>query len=221
MKDYRNYHNISIGNKIEHDGNLIFETSLNGVEGKNVIIDGLKTKALITSKYNNKFGELKYILARQNEVNRGSLVTYNDEHWLVTTIPNNNGVFKKGEIQLCSATFPLKEDDKKIFIGVDDLKRPVYDIIPGKIVDIPCVVSMNEATIAIADTNKPINLLNNVVYITIPYTESESIGYDKEFEMYGSIYRIIRIDISKSINKVGLTKITAEVKGFKKGGNNE
>lgn len=215
MKDYSNYHDINIGNKLEHDGNLIFEASLNGIEGKNVIIDELETKAVITTKYSNKFGELKYIFARPNEINRGSLVTCDNENWLVTTIPNNNGVFKKGEIQLCNSTFPIQTDETSILL-TDDEGNPILDIyndeqfiaIGGEPIDVPCIVETSYST---KDDNVQLPLPDNSIKVTIQYNNSSCIALNYEFEMYDETYKISHIDKSKVINEVGLLIITAKV----------
>lgn len=215
LDDKGNNKTEALFNKTKFIINNKFDTSPSFTVVK---VNDIDTDSIVNNE--TKYNEKSIIFRPDTLFDIGSVVEYKNRKYLLMSFIDDE-IYPKGEIQLCNSTFPIKEKDKKIFIGYDDLKRPVYETIYGETVDIPCVVSMNEATISIADTNKPINLLNNIVYITIPYTESESIGYDKEFEMYSSIYRIIRIDISKSINKVGLTKITAEVKGFKKGDNNE
>lgn len=162
--------------------------------------------------------EKKSIIFRPDSViDIGSIIEYKNKNYLLISFTDDE-ISPNGIIQLCTQLFPIKEKGQKILIGRDELNRPVYESNDDKVINIPCIVKMNEATIAIADVNKPINLLNNVLYITIPYTESESIDYDQEFEMYNAIYRIIRIDTSKSINKIGLMKLTAEMKGFHKGG---
>ena len=215
MKDYSNYHNVDIKTKVEHDTNLIFEKSLNGFEGKDVTIDTLLTKAIITSKYNSKFGELKYIFARKNEINRGSLVNYNNENWLVTSIPNDNGIFKKAEIQLCNSTFPIKTDETSILLTDAD-GNPILDrfgdeqFIPsgGELISIPCIVETNYYN---KDNNVQLSLPDNSIKITIQYNNSSCIKLNYGFDMYGSKYKIAHIDYSKVINNVGLLIITAKV----------
>lgn len=180
-----------------------------------VKVNDVETDSIVNNM--TKYNEKSVIFRPDTVINIGSVVDYKDKKYLLMSFIDDE-IYPKGEIQLCNSTFPIKEKGQKILIGRDELNRPVYESDNDKVINIPCIVKMNEATIAIADVNKPINLLNNVLYITIPYTESESIDYDQEFEMYNAIYRIIRIDTSKSINKIGLMKLTAEMKGFHKGG---
>lgn len=215
MKDYSNYHDINIVTKIEHDANLIFESSLNGIEGKDVVINDLQTKAVITSKYNNKIGELKYIFARHNEINRGSLINYDNEYWLVTTIPNNNGVFKKGEIQLCNSTFPIQTDKTSILL-TDEQGNPILNIYGdeqfiisgGEPINIPCIVETSYST---KDNNIQLPLPDNSIKVIIQYNNSPKLKLNYEFEMYGEKYTIVHIDRSKVINGIGLLIITAKV----------
>lgn len=151
----------------------------------------------------------KFIFVPDTVVNLGDYVTQDTLVYLLTG-KDTNDITPQFIGDFCSAEFPVKYADQKIEIGTDNLGRPIYDIIPGEIKELPCVVKMNNASTAIADTNEPINLLDNQVVVTIPYTEAPSIKYNEKFELYNDLYRIIRIDPSSSINKVGILHITGQ-----------
>ncbi|UUV25860.1 MULTISPECIES: hypothetical protein [Lysinibacillus] len=210
MKDYSNYHNINTGDKITHDALLLLNKTLDSYASYEVVVNYDKsTKILMNQKWDAD-GEAVKIIGHIADIERGNLIEHNGEYWLVVTKPEDNRIYRKAEARLCSAEFPVKYADQKVEISKDDLGRPVYKIIEGEVKMLPCVPKMNDASTSIADTNNPINLLDNQVMITIPYTEAPSIKYNEKFKLFNDTYRIIRIDPSKSINKVGVLRITGE-----------
>lgn len=213
MKDYSNYHNINTGDKITHDGLLLLNKTLNGYASYEVVINYEKPAKILMNQKWDADGDGMKVIGHIVDIERGNLIEYGNEYWLVITKPEDNRIYRKAEVRFCSATFPVKLEDKKIQVGIDSLGRPVYDIIPGEIIQVPCVVKMNTASTAIADSNEPVNLLANQVMITIPYTEAPSIELNEQFILYNETYRIIRIDPSSSINKVGILRITGEREG--------
>lgn len=210
MRDFSNFHRIDVAKKIENDSLFLLERSLNGYSSYDVKINNDKfAKVLMNQKWDAD-GEAMKIIGHIVDIERGNLIEYNNEFWLVVTKPEDNRVYRKAEIRLCSAHFPIIVEGKKVLIGYDNLGRPVYDEGETIEVNVPCVVKMNDASTAIASTNEPINTLDNQIKITIPYTEASSIQYNERFVIYGDIYRIIRIDPSDSINGVGVLHITGE-----------
>ena len=213
MRDFSNYHRINVDKKIKHDSLFLLNRSLNGYSAYDVKINYDKLAKVLMNQKWDADGEGMKVIGHLVDIERGNLIEYSDEYWLVVTKPEDNRIYRKAEVRLCSATFPVKLEDKKIFIGYDNLGRPVYDIVAGEIVNVPCVVKMNDASTAIADVNEPVNLLANQVMVTIPYTEAPSIELNEQFNLYNETYRIIRIDPSSSINKVGILRITGEREG--------
>lgn len=210
MRDFSNYHKLDVSKKIEHDSLFLLNKALNGYSSYEVVVNYEKsTKILMNQKWDAD-GEAVKIIGHIADIERGNLIEHNGEYWLVVTKPEDNRIYRKAEARLCSTEFPVKYADQKVEIGKDDLGRPVYDIIEGEVKMLPCVPKMNDASTSIADTNNPINLLDNQVMITIPYTEAPSIKYNEKFKLFNDTYRIIRIDPSKSINKVGVLRITGE-----------
>lgn len=224
MKDYRGYTGVNTKEKIKRDAEMMLEKSLcdpfastecivapNGDFSKQ-----FTTNIQVFQRYDSDGNSVK-VIGRISEVERGNYLLFKDETWLITSKPEDNGVFRKAVAELCSNKLPLKENDKTVIVDVDKLNRPVTEIIKGQVVELPCVVSISDASRAIAEVNNPINLLSNILYLTIPYRESVSIKYDKIFTLYNDQYRIIRIDSTDSINGIGIVKITGERVG--KGGN--
>lgn len=208
MKDYRCYHNYKIKDKITNDAFYILERTLKGYAGYDVIInDEKETRVLIYQKYDSD-GESYKIVGHIEDIERGNLVTYLNDYWLIVNKPENNRVYNKSEIRLCTATFPIVTLGEELIIGYDKLNRPIYGDREDIIDQIPCVVNYNSR--ANADVNEPINLLHDQIKITIQYTESPSLQYNERFNIYNDEYRIIRIDYTDSINKVGIIHITGE-----------
>ena len=223
MKDHSNYHKIDISQKIENDALFMLEKSLNGYGSYEVVINGEKTTKVLMYQGHDSDGEEMKVIGRIQDIERGNLLQYKNDIWLVITKPEFNRIYNKAEIRLCSTTFPVKDKDQEVLVGYDKLNRPIYETIKGAIIQVPCVVEMNTSSVAIAEANRPINNLDNKVVVTIPYRESPSIAHDEKFDLYGLSYRIIRIDPSKSTNGVGILLITGEATGKAEGnvGNDE
>ena len=217
MRSFKGYTNVNTTEKIYRDATNMLEKSLNNpfvssqctIAPNGDMNNTFDTNVQIYQKWDSD-GEAVKVIGRVNEIERGNYVYYDNQIWLVTTKPEDNGIYRKAEMQLCSAKFPIKENDKITVIGKDDLGRPIKEVTSGEIIMMPCVPKMNDASTAIAETNTAINKLANIITITIPYKEAPSIAHDEIFIMFNEQYRIIRIDPSKSIESIGILKITGE-----------
>lgn len=177
-------------------------------------LDKTVTHFCIT-KDKDTYKKRKFVFVPDTKVDLGHYVTQGELTYLLTT-RDTNEITPQFLGEFCSAEFPVKYADEKKFLGYDDLDRPVYEIIPGEVTRLPCVPKMNDASTAIADVNEPVNLLANQVMVVIPYTKAPSIELNEQFDLYNETYRIIRIDESNSINKVGTLRITGEREGRNK-----
>ena len=210
MKNYRGYHNYNIREKIHNDALFILQRTLDGYASYEVTVNGTKnTDVLLYQKWDAD-GEAYKIVGYPEDIERGNLIVHDNETWLIATKPETNRVYRKAEMKLCTAVFPIVTKGTEVLLGYDDIGRPVYEYTNDTAVNVPCVVKMNDASTAIADTNKAANLLDNQVMVTIPYQESPSIEYNERFELYRDTYRIIRINPADSINGVGILHITGE-----------
>lgn len=220
MKDYKGYTRVNTTCKIKNDANYMLERSLNGYTYTECLIspNGDESKKFLThiqvfQKYDAD-GEAVKIIGRIGEIERGNYIMYDNQTWLVVTKPEDNGTYRKAEARLCPTSLPIKDNDKTVIVGFDEFERPIEEVIEGQVVLLPCVPKPNDASVSIADINEPINELANIITVTIPYRESPSIQYDKRLSLYKDSYRIIRIDESKSINGIGILKITGERMGI-------
>jgi hypothetical protein len=208
MKDYSNYHDIDVKAKIEHDGNLIFESSLNGVSGRDILINDVSTRGIITSKFNSDDGQIKYIMGRNEELFRGSVVDYENMKWLVTSIPHFNGVYKKAEITICNNTITLLTQECTV-VGQNDFGEDIVVCNPSEIIDLPCIVE--RSTVA-SNTERAINLPEGKANVTIPFTVNDSIKIGQSIDLYAEKYEIQDIDYTKSLGETGLMILNVEKK---------
>lgn len=160
--------------------------------------------------------ERKFIFVPDTPVDVGTYVRMGSLIYLLTT-KYTNEITPTFEGKQCTAHFPVITKGSEIIIDYDDMGRPVTETQGDTVLNLPCILKMNDASTAIADTNEPINLLDNQVMVTIPYHESPSIEYNESFDLFKDRYRIIRINPSDSINGVGVLHITGEREGSRGG----
>lgn len=204
MRDYSNYHKVNAKEKLKRDGNLIFERALqNGYESYDVLIDGINQRVIIQSKFSDKDGDKRNILSKTNLINRGNQIVYENQDWLVISLPEDNGIYAKAVFQLCNTTLFIQPEP--IIIDYDKFARPIYDknVQP---IEIPCIA---ETSIVSNDLDNPINLPENKIKATLPYREF-TLG--EEISLYDDTYTITGIDKTKSIHKRGLITLTGERK---------
>jgi hypothetical protein len=166
-----------------------------------------------TSKYGVRVVETNNYLIREflflpdTKIKRGSIADFNNYKWLITDF-NENDLFAKAKGRQCNNYITLTTDTGEAeIIGYDELGRPVYGESTENEIIIPCVC---DTVIKNDDTERAINLPQEQMLVTIPYTEHEDLNYDKELILYGSHFKIIGIDDTESIDKVGLRRLTLE-----------
>jgi hypothetical protein len=206
MKNYSNYHGVNFNDKLINNGNLILEKTLT----HDVTIQGVPEKVLIYDKYRNDDGTVKNIVAKIGKLKRGYVVQFNNHDWIVVSLPENNVVYEKAIIKLCNNILTLKGTTTKTQVGTDHFGRPQYQETISQDILLPCIV---EKTIYTNNEDKPINLPDNQIRVTIPYTVHDDITEGKYFTMYEENYKIGGIDKTLSINGVGLMIIYGERSG--------
>lgn len=215
MKDYRNYHQADSNLKIERNGLEILEHSLDGFEGYDVLINNEKSsKILLYQKYDAE-GSHKKIIGKIEDIELGNLLYFKDFNWLVISFPEDNKIYRKAEIQLCNATFPIKYNKKKVLLRdengkviTDDFGKPEYTEAYEIEKDEPCVVE-NKLINTLSD-NDQIQLPNGQISIKLKYQQSDTIQLNYVFNMFNDNYKIIDIDYTKVINNVGIVIIRAK-----------
>lgn len=207
MKDYSNYHNANPNDKIFHDGNLMLEHSLDGFEGYDVTInETVETKVMIYNKYGAD-SDSKSIIGYPSDIERGNVVKVNADNWLVISYPEDNKIYRKAEMRLCNATFPIISDKTKVLIGRDDRGKPYYEDQYAINKQEPCIVESGNYK---ADNDQQLSLPNDTVSITLKYQPSDSLVINFEFELYEQKFKVTNIDKTKVIKGIGVIKILAE-----------
>lgn len=206
MKNYNNYHNTNINEKLSHDGLLLLEHSLNGFESYDVLInDSITSKVLIYQKFDAD-SETKQVIGRIEDIERGNVLKQGDMNWLVTTLPEDNKIYRKAEMRLCNSTFPIQTNSTKVLVGYDDYNRPEFEEV-ANVNHVPCIV---ETKYFYRGMNDQITLPQDSIMVTLQYNESDNIETNQEFEMYKSKFKITHIDYSKVINGKGIIIISGE-----------
>lgn len=201
MRDYSNYHNTSMNEKIIHDGNLIFEYGLDGFESHEVVINNINTKALIYSSFSDKSGTKRSIVGRLSDIEIGRLVTWGTENWLIINKPDDNKIYRKATIQLCNHSLTLSGTQTCQIVAYNDFDEPIEECTSSSPLLIPCIV---ERTIVTTGTDEAINLPEGRVNLTIPFTVHEEIAIGKTVILYNEEYVIRDIDYTKSNGNSGL-----------------
>jgi hypothetical protein len=201
MKNYSNYHNANSNTKITSDGQLIFEHSLSGYEGKDVLLNGVSKRVIIQEKYSSEDKSTKSIIGRVTDIERGQFVNLDGNNFISVTIPEDNGIYRKATIQLCNQTFTLSGTVTKTLVGYDDFGKPIYSETEGTPTIVPCIV---EKSVYIEGQNTSINLSDHRIRVTIKYQVHDDLLEDAEFEMFDESYKIVGVDKTQVINGVGL-----------------
>lgn len=147
-----------------------------------------------------KYDEKQIHFRPDSLVDIGSVVEYKGKNYLLISFVDNE-IYPKGELKLCNSTYPLPGEITKTQVGENEFGDPKWEYTESESTLLPCIA---ETTILSDDTNEAINLPEGNILITIPYTEHAELVEGKHFTMYGTAYKIIGIDYTKSINGVGL-----------------
>jgi hypothetical protein len=207
MRDYSNYHNVDMKTKITHDGLHLLQRSLNGFEGYDVVINGQEsTKVLIYQKWDSS-SETKKVIGQISDIERGYLLEHDGMKWLITTLPEDNKIYRKAEMQLCNSTLPIQSGKTRVLKGYDKDGRPVYkeDYTVNKLE--PCIA---ETKFPSRDGNEQLPLPEGNINITLKYQVADNIQPNKQFSMYGNTYKITGVDYTKVINDKGIMIVSAE-----------
>lgn len=151
---------------------------------------------------------LKFMLLKPNSsVDIGDMVELDEHFWMVSDFISDNTLFPKAKIEKCNFTLQLKTGETKTLVGHDNLKRPVYNVIPV-FTNVECLLRTSVSSIGL---NQSINLPQGQVTITVQYNDiAKSINENDEFDLYSRQYKIIGFDFSNIVQGVGCLSIIAE-----------
>lgn len=216
VKDYKDYHQVNVKDKMMRDGLTLLENSLDGFEGYDVVLNNSKdTKVVFYDKYDGR-SDVKKIIGYVEDIELGNLFKINDENWLVTTYPEDNRVYRKAEVQLCNSTFPIESDKTEVLflrdengeMILDDFDDPIPIESEKEIIQVPCIV---ETSYTSRYENIQLPLPDGTIKVTIQNQKASNLRLNEEFVMYGvERYKIVHFDRTKIINEKGLLTITAD-----------
>lgn len=148
---------------------------------------------------------IKTILLEPGEIlTLGDVFALGSDKWLCVEVDPLHEVYYKGSVRLCNATFTLQTSTTKTITGYDSLGRPIYT-------EVPVITSWNciaETKYINANFDKPINLPENKIHITVPY--SDLIKENMEFNMWNNKYKITGFSMENVINGIGILKVWSE-----------
>ncbi|WP_425203606.1 hypothetical protein [Priestia megaterium] len=191
--------------KINSGKHILEKTFDSSLSSYTLLVDNVMTDVIAVS---GKTSKEKTFLFKPNYVGRtGMIIVFESSSFLVTDYKTNL-INSSAKARQCNNSITLTSElSESVVIGYDDLGRPVYDDVESEEVVIPCIC---DTVIKNDDTERAINLPQEQMLVTIPYTEHEDLNYDKELILYGSHFKIIGIDDTESIDKVGLRRLTLE-----------
>lgn len=140
--------------------------------------------------------EKKKVLSKLGTIERGDIISYKGQDWLVTDYVDDNKMYQTAKMHLCNASI-LISSGEKVPIGWDDFNNPIYGDDEDTAEEIKCIA---EKTMVYEGMDNPINLDEDKIKITLSYFPITA----DEFQLYGENYVIKSIDKTKSINEKGL-----------------
>lgn len=140
-------------------------------------------------------------------IRRGSYAIVNGQNWLVFDYQIGS-LFPKADIRICNGMLTIQTGVTKTVTSTDSLGRPITKDTPTY-TSWYCVI--DGRTNPTSDLNEPINMPDNTILLTIPYTDNQYVAINTEFDLWGSRYKIANIDKSKVVGNEGLLIITAQM----------
>lgn len=204
MNDYSNYHDADLNKKIRHDGLFLLNLALNNFESHEVLINDIKqTRVLLTQKWDAK-NDVRKVIGHIEDIEIGNLIKIDDFYWLITTLPEDNKIYRKAEVELCNETFVLTFEGQRVEVGRDDFDRPIYNFTDSTTYNIPCVLSTK---IYSTVDNSPIPLPDGSIMIKIPYKIGQIPPINYTFDYRGNPYKVTTIEYDNVINEKGFIEM--------------
>ncbi|MEX0595711.1 MAG: hypothetical protein WD512_04355, partial [Candidatus Paceibacterota bacterium] len=132
--------------KIYSDGELLFDLSLiDNPEAHDVIVDGLEAKVIIHSKSSGQtlYDDLRYMLFKGNNINKGTVVEFDGKSWIVIRISEWNGIYSKTEIRMSNYNIVIAGTVEQTYVGDDWRGEPIYEETVTESINIPVVTETN------------------------------------------------------------------------------
>lgn len=170
--------------------------------GKNVTINGVNTRALISNTaLNLEYDDKK--IATIEPIHAGDIVEFDGLKFIILSDVNGpRGKMYKALMRKCNAVMHIKTGEEKRLKGYDPYTgQPVYEIIPIYS-DFPIFMSQK----AIDIEGNTIMLPSGRITVIMQAVDCDAIATNAIFEADGKNWKIIDIDRTKA----GIYRITAE-----------
>lgn len=176
MKNYNDYRS-PVHDKLYWSACKIFNRQLN-VEGKDVLVDGVPVRALIqthTNPYNELKEDRKFLCNLDVNINRGSIVNYNNKNWLVFSEVKDNKVYKYTKILQCFHSININKN--------------------GVLLEVPCVIDSNVRLYSMGqDENKYISTVDDEIIVYVSNNpDTQTIKEDQVYKIGRRNYEVISI----------------------------
>lgn len=119
MKDF-SFLRCTTNCKINNSAKFLYEQQLNGIEGCDVKIDGVPSRAIVYNSI-NEYSDTEYRVLSvpfDTVIRRGSYVEYDDEFYLNTNAPDKHGtIYKSCKITRCNQIMKWADLPKEVENG--------------------------------------------------------------------------------------------------------
>ncbi|PAD57318.1 hypothetical protein [Bacillus licheniformis] len=187
---------------------IFIEILANSPETYDVELNGKPVQVIIQTTQNS---EVKKILTVIGLLNRGDIIKYDDNLWIVDSRPTDNKMNDSATMRLSNSSIKITTNDK--WIDSDKISeitgKPIKIKVPGEVIEIPCVF---ERSTSINGTDLAVNLPNGQANITIPNIKNDKIKIGLPLSFFGEDYLVKDIDYSKVYGDHGTIKLIAEKK---------
>lgn len=174
MKDYSTYYANSRDRMI-HDGTKLYEMHLNGFDGKEVLVNGVPRRVIITEKFSTK-EILRKIQGDHGQLRVGDIYRFSDMTWVLRKIDNENDVYDTGTLEYSPSSLLWLNEQ-------------------GEVVELPFIFNSDNLSNFGLDEGRIITIANDRRVIAIPSTEeSKLLKINQRFIFDNSGWRIISIN---------------------------
>lgn len=214
MKLNKSPFNTDVKANMDYYANLTLEKGLKGYGSKSVIINNENdSKVLIRQRYDSDGGSYK-IIGKREDILRGNIIKYNDDEWIITSKPEDNGYYNKAIMSYCNSRFVIKTEITNELL-VDENDKPILNIYGDEQyeeistdITVPCFV---EYTFYSKDDNAQLPLVEGTIKVTIQYNPDVNVHLNYRFTMYELDYKVTNIDYSKVQNGRGAISFIGKV----------
>lgn len=200
MNDYSNYHKTNVNNRYKYYGDKTFDRLSIGLDGRDVSIDGLETRAIIHDKWNNGLAtnDKNIFVKIKDSINIGSLVVFDGYKWFAISEPNNiNQIISKAVIRKCNEIIKWKDKNDILY-------------------EYPCIATKSPLFRFDIDENRyNVNLLEGSLFIYTQVNDDiKTLKPDMRFIFgYRQVWHLVGLDYSSytDINGQGLVQLIVKI----------